>query len=58
MGRNEFLPHETRVMLASRRALELAEQTQFINYSKDKVVAAFLLENRGRFKVVGLGTGR
>ncbi|PVD33793.1 hypothetical protein C0Q70_05054 [Pomacea canaliculata] len=57
LGRNEFLPHETRVMLASRRALELAEQTQFINYSKDKVVAAFLLENRGRFKVVGLGTG-
>lgn len=57
MATEENLPHPTKVMLASRRLLEVAEQTQFINYSKDKVVAAFVLDRRGKYTVVGLGTG-
>jgi hypothetical protein len=44
-------------MYASRRLLELAEETQFINYSKDKVLAAMVMERRGRYTVAGLGTG-
>ena len=54
----EPLSHSTKVMQASRRLLELAEETQFINYSKDKVLAAIVLERRGKYTVAGLGTGR
>ncbi|XP_076450052.1 double-stranded RNA-specific adenosine deaminase adr-2-like isoform X1 [Babylonia areolata] len=49
--------HGTRVMHVSRRMLEVAEETQFINYSKDKVLATMVLERRGTYTVVGLGTG-
>ena len=41
------MSHSTKVMHASRRLLEMAEETQFINYSKDKVLAA-----------IGSGTAR
>ena len=54
----ETMSHSTKVMHASRRLLEMAEETQFINYSKDKVLAAIVLERRGKYIVAGLGTGR
>ena len=57
MGQSEPLCLGTKVMHASRRLLEVVEETQFINYSKDKVLATVVLERRGRFTVAGLGTG-
>ncbi|XP_059161956.1 uncharacterized protein LOC131945021 isoform X1 [Physella acuta] len=57
MSDEEVGSHAHRVVLVSRHVLDTAEETQFINYSKDKIAAAFVLEYHGKMRVVGLGTG-
>lgn len=57
MSDEEVGSHAHRVVLVSRHVLDTAEETQFINYSKDKIAATFVLEYHGRMRVVGLGTG-
>ena len=57
MTKNEIGSHAHRVLLVSRHVLRTVEETQFINYSKDKIVATFVLEYNGKMRVVGLGTG-
>ena len=58
MSEEEVGSHAHRVVLVSRHVLETAEETQFINYSKDKIAATFVLEYQGKMRVVGLGTGK
>ncbi|KAK6973868.1 hypothetical protein BgiMline_025110 [Biomphalaria glabrata] len=57
MSIEEVGSHAHRVVLVCRHVLDTAEETQFINYSKDKIAAAFVLEYHGKMRVVGLGTG-
>ncbi|GFR67276.1 double-stranded RNA-specific adenosine deaminase [Elysia marginata] len=57
MSEEEVGSHAHRVVLVSRHVLDTAEETQFINYSKDKIAATFVLEYQGKMRVVGLGTG-
>ncbi|KAH9488909.1 hypothetical protein Btru_058640 [Bulinus truncatus] len=57
MSNEEVGSHAHRVVLVCRHVLDTAEETQFINYSKDKIAAAFVLEYHGKMRVVGLGTG-
>lgn len=57
MTPEEVGSHAHRVLLVSRHVLETVEETQFINYSKDKIAATFVLEYHGKMRVVGLGTG-
>ena len=58
MTPEEVGTHAHRVVLVSRHVLETVEETQFINYSKDKISATFVLEYHGKMRVVGLGTGK
>ncbi|XP_035826682.1 uncharacterized protein LOC101845013, partial [Aplysia californica] len=57
MTQEEVGSHAHRVVLVSRHVLDTAEETQFINYSKDKIAATFVLEYHGKMRVVGMGTG-
>ncbi|XP_071100189.1 double-stranded RNA-specific editase 1-like isoform X1 [Haliotis cracherodii] len=52
------LSHAHKIKLLTRGVLELAEETQLVYYTKDKIAAAIVLEmHHGRFVAVGLGTG-
>jgi len=57
MSQEEIGTHAHKILLVSRHVLETVEETQFINYSKDKICATFVLEHNNKMRVVGLGTG-